>query len=60
MIKPEFTPEFCAALVNLLNNVAGMENARVLLPGYDALKAAMTEFEREQHAKSGLTEKIDV
>lgn len=50
MVRPEFTPEFCAALANLLNSVSGMESARVLLPGYDALRAAMAAFEEEMKA----------
>lgn len=39
----ELTPQEIAALVSLINSVSGMENARILLPIYDKLKAAAAE-----------------
>lgn len=40
-ITIQLTPEQCIALSKLLNSVNGMENARVFLPIYDALKQAI-------------------
>lgn len=48
-ITIQLTSEQCVALSKLLNSVSGMENARVLLPIYDAMKEAL----QRQAAHSG-------
>jgi hypothetical protein len=43
MIKIEFSEQEIAVLVQLMNGVSGMENAKMLLPIYEKFKAAAAE-----------------
>lgn len=40
-VTVELTKEQCGTIAALMDKVPGMENARVLLPIYDALKSAV-------------------
>ena len=46
-INVNLSPESGADLINLLNSISGMENARRLLPIHDALVAAFKRHEAE-------------
>ena len=47
-ITVDLTLDQCATLAKVLDNVPGMENARVLLPIYDAIKQAVAAQSAEQ------------
>jgi hypothetical protein len=40
-VTVNLTPEQCAALVQLMNQVVGIENQRVLIPIHDAIQDAV-------------------
>lgn len=52
-IKPNLTPEQGADLINFLNSISGMENARKLLPIYDAVMEAFRRFESDSRQQQG-------
>jgi hypothetical protein len=42
LLKVELTEQQCAILIQLMNQVSGVENARVLIPIHDAIREAVS------------------